>query len=82
MGHAQSYEYLKEMMAKPMGKKEGQHAGPPEVVRNSHFGPGSRNLQKYKDESIRFNDELVKFSRCEAKCCPCLLSRRWIYGVA
>lgn len=59
--HAQSYEYLKEMMAKPMGKKEGEHAGPPEVVRNSHFGPGSRNPQKYKDESIRFNDELVKF---------------------
>jgi len=59
--HSQSYGYLQEMLTKPMGRKEGEHAGPPEVIRNAHFGPGSRCPQKFKDESARFNDELVKF---------------------
>lgn len=59
--HSRSFEYLKEMLEKPMGKGEGEHHGPPEVVRNAHFGPGSKCPQKFKDESSRFNDELVKF---------------------
>jgi len=58
---SQSFEYLKEMLAKPMGKEDGQHAGPPEVIRNVHFGPGSKSPEKFKAESKRFNDELVKF---------------------
>ena len=59
--HACSYEYLLQMLEKPMGKGEGEHHGPPEVVKNAHFGPGSKNLKKFKDESNRFTDELVKF---------------------
>ena len=59
--HSQSYEYLKEMLNKPMGKEEGQHAGPPEVVRNAHFGVGARSPEKFKKESQRLNDTLVKY---------------------
>ena len=59
--HASSREYLDELLQKPMGKGEGEHHGPPEVVRNTHFGPGARSPEKYKKESNRFNDTLVKF---------------------
>jgi len=59
--HSRSMAYLEEMMLKPMGKKEGEHFGPPEVVRNAHFGPGSKCPEKFKKESSRFTDELVKF---------------------
>ena len=59
--HSRSFDYLKEMLDKPMGKGEGEHHGPPEVIKNAHFGPGSRCPQKFKDESKKFTDELVKF---------------------
>lgn len=59
--HARSYDYLKEMLNKPMGKGEDEHHGPPEVVKNSHFGPGSKCPQKFKDASAKLNDDLVKF---------------------
>lgn len=57
---ASSLEYLKEIQSKPMDKAKNAHPGPPEVVRNVHFGPGSRSPQEHKDASIKINDELVK----------------------
>lgn len=51
-----SIEYLHEVWNK--GK---EHKGPPEVVRNVHFGPGSKCPQEFKDTSKKLNDDLVKF---------------------
>jgi len=58
---ASSIEYLNEIKSKTMGKGEGEHAGPPEIVYNCHFGPGSKSPQEQKDASTKLNDDLVKF---------------------
>jgi len=58
---ASSAEYLEFMKSKPMGKEKGDHLGPPETVKNVHFGPGAKSDEKFKKESLRFQDELVKF---------------------
>ena len=59
--HASSNEYLNEMLKKPMGKEKDEHAGPPEVVRNCHFGVGARSPDIFKKNSQKLNDDLVKF---------------------
>tara|TARA_A100001035_G_scaffold280359_1_gene285889 strand:- start:850 stop:1458 length:609 start_codon:yes stop_codon:yes gene_type:complete len=59
--YASSREYLDLMLQKPMGKEKGQHAGPPELIRNVYFGVGARSPDKFKKESESFNDKLVKF---------------------
>lgn len=58
---ASSLDYLQEMMSKEMGKEKGQHAGPPEVVRNAHFGPGSRCSDTFKKRANELNNDLVTF---------------------
>ncbi|OUU24381.1 MAG: hypothetical protein CBB97_11715 [Candidatus Endolissoclinum sp. TMED37] len=58
-------EYLQEIMAKPMGKnsetRKDFHEGPPEVVRNVHFGPGSGCSEEHKQRSAQINKDLVSF---------------------
>ena len=58
---AQSLDYLKEVMSKPLDKAKNAHSGPPEVVRNVFFGIGSKCPQEHKDASAKVNDDLVKY---------------------
>jgi hypothetical protein len=59
--YSRSWEYLQEMLEKPMGKGDNEHHGPPEIIRNVHFGVGAKSPKKFRDAAEKLNDDLVKF---------------------